>query len=349
MATKKNNNNNVVEKEEIILGHYKDIHADFSWNSRSGAFWEDIEKTGETPEEGVKKPKIVKATDRSDWSMFVASILSTGTNLEAVICRPPAKAGGKPRLVTGFRRYRAVMELAMAANDGGPALAQKGLIRYVVREMSDTEARLINGIENIDRENISTADLCAFIGELVTKHNLNDVQIASRIGKSQPYVSRLNRIFKALSPSVLEAWRKSPVHITLDDIEKKVLMVGDKSNAAPSEDEQNDYFSRVQDARAGRKKDSDARGKLGWIDTKAKEALKVGSILGKLEGLNMIQIVEDHGTVLWECVELGKGYNKLEPKEKNRVMKKILSAFEEGMKIGNDEASEDRKEENDEE
>lgn len=323
-------------EEKIVLGSYKDLHADYEWNSRYGAFWEDIETDAPPPAEGEKQKKPPKPTDRSDWLKFKASIKETGTNQEAILCRQPAKPGGKPRVVTGFRRYRAVQELAKAAGEQGPSLAEKGLIRYVVREMTDKEARLANGVENIDRENLSGPDLCAYVGGIIKEFDMSDSEVASRIGKSQPYVSRLHRFYDRLTPAVLEKWRASPVKLTLDDMEKKVLLLkpGAKSDSAPTDAEQEEYFDRVVAEKAGGP-ERGTRGKLAWIEGKSKEAQELGELLGMLDALGYIKIEEkDPAVILWACVELPSAYKGMEPKEKIKVEKKVLKAFNEGVENG---------------
>lgn len=357
-TSSKTNNGVAPTEEKIQFLDVREIHADYDWNSRSGAFWLDIEKTANAPsaEEGEKPKKSKKkekVTEHGDWIAFMNSILETGTNVEPIICRPPAKAGGKVRVVAGFRRFRAVLEHAQKAGFGGPTEAQRGLVRAVVREMTDQEARLVNGIENIAREDISGPDLCAFVGELVKTFKLNDSAIASKIGKSQPYVSKLHRFYDALSvaPGLLEKWRTSPIKLTNDQMEKEVLMMSLPPEKRPAPDQLIENFDRVLADKAGTS--PTGRGKDGWIESKKTEAHDLGALLGLLKELGHITIVTENPTeFLWECVALPSGFTKKEPKDQKRIERAIVSAFNDGvnagMKAANEEEEEEAEEEEDE-
>lgn len=353
-TTTKNNGTLAPTEEKILFMDVRQIQADYDWNSRSGSFWNDIEKTAIPAEdEEVEKPKTKskkkeKVSEHGDWTAFKASILETGTNVEPIICRPPAKAGGKIRVVAGFRRFRSVVELGGAAGFDGPAESQRGLVRVVVREMSDQDARLVNGIENIAREDISGPDLCAFVGDLIKSFKLTDSAVANKIGKSQPYVSKLHRFFDALSvaPGLLEKWRESPIKLTNDIMEKEVLMLSLPPEKRPSADQLVDNFERVLAEKGG--KSPEGRGKDGWIETKKKEAHELGRVLGILQALDHIQIVSNNPSdYVWECVALPSGFSKKEPKEQKRIERAIIGAFSDGVTSGIGEANEE--EESDEE
>lgn len=353
--TTKATNGTTPAEEKILFLDVRQIHADYDWNSRSGAFWLDIEKTAEPPAEDTEKPKKSKkkekVSDHGDWTAFMNSILETGTNVEPIICRPPSKAGGKVRVVAGFRRFRAVLEHGETAGFNGPTEAQRGLVRAVVRDMTDQEARLVNGIENIAREDISGPDLCAFVGDLVKSFKLNDSAIASKIGKSQPYVSKLHRFYDALTvaPGLLEKWRTSPIKLTNDQMEKEVLMLSLKPEDRPSPDQLVDNFERVLAEKAGKSPDG-TRGKDGWIETKKTEAHDLGALLGLLKELGHITIVSTNPTdFLWECVELPSGFTKKEPKEQKRIERAIVGAFNDGVDAGMKAASEEEEDEGEEE
>lgn len=331
----------------------KDIAVDYHWNSRSGEFWLDEITEAPPPEakEGEEAPKVKKrkeiVTDKGSWSAFKASLMETDTNQEPVICRQPTKPGGKPRLVAGFRRYRGVAELADAASFQGPSAAQKGLIRVVVRELTEQQARISNAIENIAREDLSGPDLCWTIGDLVTSHKLSDSAIAAKLGKSQPYVSKLHRIHGALSPKVMELWRSSPIRVTLDDIEREVIMMAKDSDSRPSLQEQEEYFQRVVEGKGG--KQSTARGPDAWIESKKGEAEELGRLLGLLSASGIIEIKEeDPRLTVFTCVELPKKYKELDPKKKAKVEKAILASFAAGVATGMAASEEDEEGDGDE-
>lgn len=335
-------------EEKIVLMSVKDLAVDYHWNSRSGEFWLD-EITEPEPAEGAKegeeeKPKKSRkkevVSEKGSWTAFKASIMETDTNQEAVIARQPTKPGGKPRLTAGFRRYRAILELAEAANFDGPTAAQRGLIRVVVREMTEQQARIANAVENIAREDLSGPDLCWTVGELAVSHKLSDSAIAAKLGKNQSYISKLHRIHGALSAKVLAMWRTSPVHVTIDNIEKEVIMVTKDSDSRPSQEEQEDYFKRVVEGKGG--KQASTRGPDAWIDSKRQEAEDLGHLLGLLKASDIIEIKEeDPRLTVFTCVELPKKFKELDPKKKARIEKALLAAFASGVEAGMAAADED--------
>jgi ParB/RepB/Spo0J family partition protein len=251
----------VKEGEKIILIHVDDIHADLAWNARSGEWWLDGLKeakpeNGEAPPEEPKKgkkPKAPKTDDRTRFGDLKDSILETGTNEQPILVRQAARKDGKLRLVCGFMRHRAVTEIMKEAELAKGAIkenekldSQKGLIRAVFRHMNDQEARMANIRENTARDDLKGPDLCWSVGEAMKQYGFSDTTLAASLGKSQGYISKLHRIYKVISPKVLQQWRDAPVQVTIEKIMRDVIMItNDKSDAVPSHEEQEDYFKRV--------------------------------------------------------------------------------------------------------
>jgi len=354
----------VKPEEKVLLLHVSEIHADYAWNARSGEWWKDAETEGQdepggkkengaaadAPTAPKKQKKAPKVDERTKFADLKSSILETGTNEQPILARQPAKAGGKIRLVCGFMRYRAVTELSQAAKDQGPAEAQRGLIRVVIRDMTDQQARMSNIRENTSRDDLRGPDLCWSVGEAIKQYGFSDTTLAASLGKSQGYVSKLHRIYDRLSQKALEKWRYSPIPITIDQIQSEVIMMVGKNadpDNIPSEEEQLDYLNRVLAAKAS---GPIGRGPDGWVETKTKEARELGELLGLLQGSDIIKVVEgDPRITVFTVVDLPARYKKMEPKKQAKTEKAILAAFSAGVETGLLKAQEEPEENEDDE
>lgn len=176
---------------ELSLAH---VEADRTWNVRSGDFTKDEDSDG---------------PDQS-WSAFVGSIRDNGQETPVVV-RPIGR--NRYTLVSGFRRFAALEVLAKSGD------VRK--IKAIVRNLDDLEARAANIRENVERESLKAADLA--FGALEIRRMLldrdedaTDTKVASYIGKSQPYTSKLLRIVTTTNKDILEDWRQRPVAVTID-------------------------------------------------------------------------------------------------------------------------------------
>ena len=91
--------------------------------------------------------------------------------------------------------------------------AKNPMIKVDIRNLSEAEARELNGIENLERRNLSTADTAwhiAKLAEIAEQQGVKktDTEIAQQIGLTQSYVSKLLSIMKGVRPQILESWRK---------------------------------------------------------------------------------------------------------------------------------------------
>lgn len=113
-------------------------------------------------EHGVLQPIIVREVSDKERA--------TKTNLYEIVC--------------GERRYQAALR------------AELQEIPCIVRELSDTEAIEIGVIENLQREDVNAMDEAAGIAALM-KTGKNDAKaIASKLGKSETYVTGRMRLLK---------------------------------------------------------------------------------------------------------------------------------------------------------
>ena len=172
-------------EEAIVSIPLSAIHADPNWNARSG------------------KWKLDSGFDEeSAFGELRASIEACGVK-DPVKVRPTPGAARPFALVSGFRRYAASEELKLET------------IPAVVREMTEAEARLENTRENTARAKLNPADLAWAVGELV-KLGLSDTDIASSVGITQPYASRLHRIMSKVDPKITTNWRTTVFAVSVD-------------------------------------------------------------------------------------------------------------------------------------
>lgn len=141
------------------------------------------------------------------------------------------KKTDKPyELVCGFRRTTAaqmvsenvfagmgdkdkdVVALAKSIEDAKkakrPAIPNTadGTVLAVVRELTPKAARLLNGRENTQRQNLSTPDMVRYAYTLSTEEKMKQVEIGEALGVDQSYVARLLKIASLPKPVFLH-WR----------------------------------------------------------------------------------------------------------------------------------------------
>jgi ParB family chromosome partitioning protein len=94
-------------------------------------------------------------------------------------------------LIAGERRLRAARAAGLEA------------VPVVVRELDDRAALEMSLVENIAREDLSPVEEAFAFARLVKHFELSHDEIASRVGKSRPYVSNAIRLL-SLAPDVIE-------------------------------------------------------------------------------------------------------------------------------------------------
>ena len=92
------------------------------------------------------------------------------------------ESNGEFMLIAGERRLRAAK---MAGLDKVPA---------IIREASEEEAGMIALVENIQRENLGYIEEAKAYKHLMEKYNINQMELAERIGKNQSTISNKIRI-----------------------------------------------------------------------------------------------------------------------------------------------------------
>jgi ParB/RepB/Spo0J family partition protein len=303
--------------EQIVWLSLSDVDADYGWNGRSGA-WEKDDAGDKDDDEAGEKGDF---SNNVSFPKFKSSIAVEGQDTP-MFCRQALKAGGKVRLVSGFRRHRAISELASEKREGSnPAF--RGLLKVIVREMNDAQARAMNIRENVARSSLRKADLAWSILDLA-KTGETDSSIALTIGKSQPYVSKLHVIATKLQPKVLKMWRDANHKITVNQIEK----ISEMQN-------QEELLVAALSGSDGEEGGESTRGPDGWKVTKKKEAEKIGHMLGRLAARDVIDVAGvSADSIVDVLIEFPPKYYKSPPKDQKPVRNKCIRACEKGITEG---------------
>ena len=131
---------------------------------------------------GAFQPR--RAVHREALEELAASIKATGV-IQPIIVRPlpPGTTGAaKYEIVAGERRWQAAK------------LAGLTDIPTIVRTLSDAEAVALALIENIQREELTSAEEARALQRLVTEFSFTHSQVAESVGRSRASVSNLIRL-----------------------------------------------------------------------------------------------------------------------------------------------------------
>jgi ParB family transcriptional regulator, chromosome partitioning protein len=123
---------------------------------------------------------------------LAASIKANGV-IQAIVVRPlPAGSGGaaKYEIVAGERRWQAAK------------LAGLTDIPVIVRPLSDKEAVAVALIENIQREDLTSAEEARALKRLIEEYSLTHTEVAETVGRSRAAVSNLIRLLDLPAPVV---------------------------------------------------------------------------------------------------------------------------------------------------
>lgn len=145
--------------------------------------------------------------DPSKVKELAASIKIEGQQSPALMRPVEAEAPVRYELVWGHRRYAALQLLA--ANGGGPETTLKAFIR----EMSEEQAMISSGIENLQREGFSDIEEAEFFRTCSAHYGESAVKIlAEKLSVSDRYIRKRIEILK-LPDAALELWRSGTWHV----------------------------------------------------------------------------------------------------------------------------------------
>jgi len=237
------------------------IIADDEWNSRSGK-WEVNDGDDESHQ----------------FDGLVASIREKGQEEPCDVRIHPSKAGYY-QLLAGFRRNRALRVIAAADKVENPVM------RCIVRNADDVQARVRNLSENANRQNISTPDLAWGIYQLHCTASSNGkpmtiAKIAATIGMSDSHVSHLLTIMSKCKPAITAKWRKMPKALSVLSMYSVALL--------PKADQDAAFTALLLPADAKKAPTTESRKQGSWVDHAKAKAYSIGAIIGQLEAHNLI-------------------------------------------------------------
>lgn len=135
-----------------------------------------------------------KKFDEIELQELSKSILEHGI-IQPLIVR---EKEGKYEIVAGERRYRAAR------------LANINEIPIIIKTFSEQQTLEVALVENIQREDLNPMELASAYSLLMDRFDLNQEQVADKVGKSRPSVANIMRLLK-LNPYVQEKLREGEI------------------------------------------------------------------------------------------------------------------------------------------
>lgn len=293
-------------EDKIHIIPLSDIDADWAWNSRA-----EIDRSQSGSEE------------RTAFAGLLISLAKEGQDTPVRLFPNPdtAKGAKKYCLAAGFQRLAALKELANPApetitllnKEGELTLSEIDLLKTKIPtveatidvDMTPATARRYNLRENLLRSGLHASDICFGVSDILsTTPQASSREIAAIIGRSQDYANDLTKIAKTVngklrkgdlyhnSPAttILEAWRRHPVKPTI----RQMIDIGGEPD---KETQRQKYLECVNVTRANG--DAKKKGPGAWVPNAAKDAARIGDMLGTLERARLIRVdaglfTEDH-------------------------------------------------------
>lgn len=301
-----------------------EIFFDRSWNSRRSVA-DDRSDTGGSG----GYPNLVRslATRKLDGEKF--------PQRDPVVVRPNPMAGklkgepGRPFLgVSGFQRYDAILftatgreqeqnylrdpkEGAMSEEDLHALLDDEPTVRAFIKNLSESEARIENLAENMQRSTLSGPDVVYGLSRLWEANpEISDREAAIVLGNNSSWISKIHRIVngtkdvvippgtlsvdQARPMSVLDAWRETPRAVTQNQM--------DEISRLEDPNAKLDAFTKLAGKPSavtgtGEPPPAKKTGAGAWLgNAMAFDAVTMGTMLGTLQRLGVITVVSERMT-----------------------------------------------------
>lgn len=329
MAAKKTERVQVVasvDKEESLTVPLKDIDVSFE-NTRTGDF---TKGDSEPTEKGGQSFQELKDS------------IKLGGQRTAVVVR---RKGKKLQLISGFRRYTAIKQLALENGDKEPT------IKVVIKELDDLQAVIENVTEN-NRENLTGPDLAFGLWKILNLaesrgQKMSDRVLADLVGKNNTYVSQLLKIIRK-APKIAKMWHDAEHQLSVKDMTglAKVEGAGDQLAAY------NDLLKDKAPKDPNKGGSSKGPGGKPWIESAIDRVSKTAYIMGRLQQRGCVNLSKN---MVWadELETLGvKVKADATKRDRNQIASKAAAAFKEGLnykepppKADKDDSQEDESEE----
>lgn len=119
--------------------------------------------------------------DKAALKELAKSIEKSGV-FQPIIVRQPDKGIERYEIIAGERRFRA------------SKLAHQDTIPAIVRDFDDERMMEVAVLENLQREDLTPLEEAQAYQTLMDKLSLTQAQVASRLGKSRPYIANYLRL-----------------------------------------------------------------------------------------------------------------------------------------------------------
>jgi len=146
-------------------------------------------KIEEIPLNKIEPPIfILRKEEEAEIEELMKSLSQVG-QLQPIVVR---RVGDKYRIICGYRRYLAAKRLGW---DKIPA--------RILDNISEVDEKILILTENIQRKDVNAFELARVVIDLIENHKLSLDEVATRLGKSKSYVSKLYSLRK-LSPELFQ-------------------------------------------------------------------------------------------------------------------------------------------------
>lgn len=115
--------------------------------------------------------------------------------LQPIIVR---QKGDKYQIVAGERRYKAARQAKLQE------------VPIIIKDFDDKQTLEVSLIENIQRQDLNAMELACAYSLLMERFDLNQEQVADKVGKSRPSIANIMRLLK-LSPYVQQKLRDNEI------------------------------------------------------------------------------------------------------------------------------------------
>lgn len=262
MAAKRKNNETkettTKAGEQLLVIPLKDVLTTFE-NSRTGDYTVGDSEEGERGGQSFKE---------------LLESIQNGGQRTPVVVRPK---GAKYELISGFRRYAAIKQIAQASGQ------KDATIKAIVKNLGELEAVIENVTEN-SREDLTGPDLMMGLKRIADLQqaagsNVSDRALAALVGKNNSYVSALLRIIRK-APAVAKMWHEAQVQLGVREMTKIAKIEDPKLQ-----------LEQYREMLAGKESAGDSGSGSGgkpWIETAIGQARKAATMIGKLERAGML-------------------------------------------------------------
>jgi hypothetical protein len=272
-----------------------DIAVDPTWNSRSPA---NVASEAIGDSGGLEELATSMRTNGQDIAVTVrANIHKKGAyrdgSREKVI--PPWE------LATGFRRFAAAVALnksewvAHCAKLGRTVIPNvpNGAILAEASNLDDLRAKLLNGRENISRNQLEPPDALAhFLCLVRPPFSMTVQEISDDQGVGLGTVHRYTKIGQSLDPKILEHYRFGGVFAGVAAAKRATIEEVEAVSSLPLADQPAAYKGLLGAKRADEEKKS-------WFASAEKKASRVGELLARMEKAGVVSLT---GKPWGECL-----------------------------------------------